>query len=496
MLPVLIVGAGPVGLFSAWLLSEQGIEFRMIDPSSEPSHTSKALAVHSRTLEMMASLGIVDHFVSQGNHLDGVCIYNQKAKRLVTAALSLGSDLPYPMTLALPQSETEGILIHLLEKKGIFVERGIRFSHCQESGDHLDVELLNAQEQVETLQVKYLLGCDGYHSQAREEMKVPYEGTDMALRFLMMDGQIQWPFDRSHIHVLYHHLGTCASFPMKNFDRIIIEVANDPTVPKDEEAMPEQIKHLMKDRWGVEIEISDVQWLSHFYVHERLAKHYRHNRVLLLGDAAHVHSPAGGQGMNTGLQDAYNLIWKLAFVIRGNTNSDLLDSYEQERRPVAKAVLASSTQLTKLAMLRSPLLCCLRDFFVKHVLKAKALQRKFVMQLSGVGIHYRNSSLVRHHVKAKYQSGDRAPTVLPGYQFTLLICERCSGKSAIQAWAEQLPLKIKVNVVPCGSALCKMYDLQNKFCLVRPDQYIAVYGDKQQELKVYFSEAVDYIELS
>ena len=235
-----------------------------------------------------------------------------------------------------------------------------------------------------------------------------------------------------------------------------------------------------------DFKLGEPKWLSHFYVHERLASPYRSNRLFILGDAAHAHSPAGGQGMNTGMQDAYNFAWKLALVIKSQADEKLLDTYEEERRPVAKDVVSTSSKMIRLVSWKSPLLVFIRNCLLKFFFQTKKMSLKLAMLMSALAYGYRDSSLSKDYISTALKAGDRTPDFVKGSHFTLLITDDCEDKSNIEKFIrEQCKDLIKVKAIKQNEERYQLYHLDKSYCLVRPDQYIASQGESLENLLGY-----------
>lgn len=340
---------------------------------------------------------------------------------------------------------------------------------------------------TETVTANWLIGCDGYHSTVRKKLNIDYQGHDLKQHFIMIDAPLKWPLPNDQVALFPHQLGPVACFPMKDSCRTIIEVSANDNFAKSTPLTRKLFIEQLKQRWPFEFELGEARWMSQFSIHERLATHYRQGRAFLAGDAAHVHSPAGGQGMNTGMQDAYNLAWKLALVIKGQADPQLLNSYEAERRPVAHDVLASSDKLTTMATLKSSPLIWLRNWFLKHIASHRTIQKKFANQITGLGVNYPQSSLSKDFNNSRsLKAGMRAPTVIKGTRYQLFISAACTELTAIKALIDShYAHLVTLTLVTQESSLAKQYQLAEGYCLIRPDQYIASFGKLCNELDSY-----------
>ena len=337
---VLIVGAGPTGLSLAITLRRWGVPVRIIDRNAQPTSVSKALALWSASLEALQGMGVVDRFVAEGQRLNALCV-GEGDRRLATLAVGEGIDSPFPFPLLLPQSRTEALLTERLAELGVTIERSVELVGLSQDASGVTATLHHADGHDETVRTKYLAGCDGARSAVRQALDITFEGYTEPQTFLLADVKIDGGnLDHRSIYLWWHNGGTVAMFPFGNEVWRIFSMRGEDSPKGDEPATLEEMQRCV-DRFGPRgLRIHDPSWLSIFRINERLVTKYRVGRCFLAGDAAHIHSPAGGQGMNTGIQDAVNLGWKLAHVLNGAGNSEvLLDSYEAERRPIARAVI-------------------------------------------------------------------------------------------------------------------------------------------------------------
>jgi len=346
---VLIVGAGPTGLTMACELLRRGIRCRLIDKEDAPSQTSKALAVHSRTLEVFEDMGIIEQLLARGLRATDVNVYDGSERLLHLSLQHL--KVPYPYVLSVPQSETERQLTTLLHSLGGEVERSQELTDVQQEGDRVIAvanHISQDTEIAEEITADWLIGCDGARSQVRKALGIEFEGSTYEEDFLLADVDLDWNRTQDKLHIWLHQDGPFAAIPLPKSQhwRLIAGIAAE----EDEvETAVDLFQQLMIERTGdTTTTISNPIWLSNFKIHRRIVNQYREGRVFLAGDAAHIHSPVGGQGMNVGIQDAYNLAWKLTLVVKNQAPTALLNTYEAERRPIAKSVLAATHALTKL----------------------------------------------------------------------------------------------------------------------------------------------------
>ena len=392
--PVLVVGAGPVGLTMAAELMRYGVPVRVIDRSPKATETSKALVVWSRTLELLDRAGCADDFVSAGLKGHGA-LFRIGHRELAHADFA---DIPSPYNFAcmIPQSETERLLAAHLTTLGGRIEREVELTAFEATPEGVRCRLSHGSGGEEEIETPWLVGCDGAHSTVRKGLGLVFEGYAMddewALADVRLVGDRAPPTDRIAIHL--HADGPFITFPMPGGRARVIATTGkaDGGQGRPEPTLAE-VQSLIDARAGGGFQAVDPVWLSRFRINERKLKEYRHGRVFLAGDAAHVHSPAGGQGMNTGMQDAINLAWKLALVIGGGAGPALLDSYSPERSAVGEMVLRNAARLTEMATLANPVAQALRNAALHVFLGLHAAQDKLAAAMSETEIGYPQSPL-------------------------------------------------------------------------------------------------------
>lgn len=386
------MGAGPTGLSLALVLRHFGIKLRIVDRAARPSAVSKALAVWSGSLEALHGLGVVDQFVAAGARLNFLSI-GHGSRELARMAVGDGIDSPYPYPLLLPQSRTEEILGARLAALGGEIERGVDMMGLVQDEDGVTAELRHDQDRTERVRARYVVGCDGARSFMRQALNIAFEGYTEPQTFLLGDVRIDGgDLDHRSIHLRWNNGGMVALFPFESDVWRVFSVRDD--IGDAPATLSELQAHV--DRHGPGgLRLRDPTWLSTFRINERLAARYRVGRCFLAGDAAHIHSPAGGQGMNTGIQDAVNLGWKLAYVLqRAGDPELLLDSYEAERRPIAREVIKGAAQKLHLSLAASPLALLMKDIAVNVFANRAAVQKKLQIELSETEIAYRHGLLV------------------------------------------------------------------------------------------------------
>jgi 2-polyprenyl-6-methoxyphenol hydroxylase-like FAD-dependent oxidoreductase len=390
---VLIVGAGPVGLTAATELARYGIAVRIVDKSPQRTDKSKAVVLWSRTLELLDRGGGSAPFREAGFNVHAVNVVADDGSTMGHVTMDT-VDSPYPFALMLPQSETERLLEDRLRGFGVEVERNVEVTRLAARADGAEAVLRHADGTEETLHADWLLGCDGAHSIVRSTLGIEFVGETMMSDWMLADIHMRgYPFSDTEASVYWHHNGVFVIFPLAPGRYRVI--ANLPMTAGQRSPDPtlEQVQAIIDERGPAGMVAFDPVWLAGFRINGRKVSNYRAGRMFLLGDAAHIHSPAGGQGMNTGMQDAFNLSWKLALVIKGICSDALLDSYSPERSKVGDEVLKDAGRITTVGTLRNPVAQGVRNFVAHFMLGLPAFQEKFAEVMTEVSIGYSDSPL-------------------------------------------------------------------------------------------------------
>ena len=405
---LLVVGAGPVGLTMACELARHGVRCRIIDKTAERSQTSKALGVFPRTLEVFETMGVVDKMLAAGLRLRGLCIHNQKDQIAAIDMSSVAS--PYPFVFSLAQSETERILIEHLQSLGVSVEREQELVGLTQTDTAVHATVRHASGREETIETPWLLGCDGAHSGTRHLLNMDFEGAPYDESFVLADAKVDAPVSKDQVHLFTSEEGIFAIIALDSERSRVI--ANIPSETRGQD-LPEmtlaEIQEIADRRGPPGTRLSDATWISRFHISHRKVKEFRKLRVFLAGDSAHIHSPAGGQGMNTGIQDAFNLAWKLALVMRERAPVQLLASYNIEREPIARGVLNLTDRITRMATIRNPILQTARNILLPIFSGIDFFEEKIADRLAELSVSYRSSPIVENHGSGSLRAGDRAP---------------------------------------------------------------------------------------
>lgn len=484
---VLIVGAGPTGLVLALWLTRLGVRVRIIDKIAEPGTTSRALAVQARTLELYSQVGIANAVVGRGRKAVGAHLWvaGKDVARLVFGDMGEGQS-PFPYALIFPQDEHERFLIARLAELGVEVERQTELLSFEDTNACVRASLKRADGTSEICEAAYIAGCDGAHSPTRETLKIEFRGGVYTHLFYVADVEGGGTAMNGEVHVGLDKTDFLALFPLKDEGRArLVGTLRDEAEHKHENLTWNDVSTSVL-QW-IRIDITRVNWFSTYRVHHRVADQFRKGRAFLLGDAAHIHSPVGGQGMNTGIGDAVNLAWKLAAVLRGNADSSLLDSYEPERIAFARRLVAttdqaftgvtSSSAFARLVRLRIvPLLLPL-------IFKFRPVRRFMFRTVSQTTVNYRGSSLSEGRAGAVH-GGDRLPWVttepngLTKDNFAPLSSlawqVHVYGDATVEIEAVCDARKLPLHVFPWSPTTKRAGLRRNAVYLVRPDGYIGL----------------------
>jgi len=404
---VLVVGAGPTGLLLASELARRGVGVRLIEKRTLPAEHSRALAVLPRTMEMMDQLGLANAFITPSHKANGICFYGPDRREAFRSSLS---DLPseFPFFLLLPQTGTEMILRDHARKAGVEIERGVSFLRMVQKGQRVLATLERTDGTTEEIDASYVVGCDGSRSAVRQAAGLEFNGGGYGQRWLLADVVLDQALDPNWLHGFTSIDGPIFFFPLPNNIWRIVLLRKRGDSAGTEVSMNEIVETLEKNHLG-HLRARDPSWLAGFGIQHRRTEHIRMGRVFLCGDAAHVHSPAGGQGMNMGLGDAFNLGWKLTHVIHGNSREEILDSYEEERMPVIDGVMRMTDQITKLITATDGPRVWIRQWILP-ILAKMGFAAKMAMRLSQLSLGYPHSSIVLPgRVTAGAKPGERVP---------------------------------------------------------------------------------------
>ncbi|CAM3272012.1 FAD-binding domain-containing protein [Deinococcus saxicola] len=476
---VLIAGAGPTGLLLGLWLTRLGVRVRIVDSKPGPTTESRAIAVQARTLEFYDQLGLGREALERGRHATGLRLWTRGRARAGVDLRGAGAELTsHPDIFILTQDQNEALLLAHLTALGGAVEWQTELVNLKQDAGGVTATLKTAQGASETVRAEYLAGCDGAGSAVRHRLGVPLSGGTYLQRFYVADVTARGPLSQDRVNVSLDDDQFLAFFPMPGTDhwRAVGQV---PAGAGETVTFGTVRPQIDSQRIA---QISAVHWFSTYRVHHRVAEQFRVGRTFLLGDAAHVHSPVGGQGMNTGLGDAANLAWKLAQALRGAA-PELLATYGPERRPFAVSLVNTTDRIFSGVVSALPLARSVRTRVIPAVLgvlaRPAAVRRLAFLRLSQLLIHYPDSPLSVGSA-GRVRGGDRLPWVPT---------ERGSNFDALQSLDWQVHLygtptpellawcaarEVPLHVFAFSAAAERVKLLQDAFYLIRPDGYVGL----------------------
>ena len=413
---VIIVGAGPTGLALACQLIRHNIDFVIIDRKETTTPHSKAIGVQARSLEIYEQIGLADKLVALGARADGVRLVEGGEVRGHVELSDLGEGMsPYPFLLLVEQGLHEKMLYDFIKASG----KDVRWQTALESFSQTEAGVTAIVKTADgagaTVEAKFLVGCDGAKSSVRNALGLTFEGSTFERLFYVADVDIDWEFPHDALMVFLMKTNLLAFFPMVGANRWRIVGTFPEEFAKDEgDILYEEIEQqIRKDTELPNLDITKVNWFSVYKVHSRRVNKFSNGRCFLAGDSAHIHTPAGAQGMNTGIQDGYNLAWKLAFVLRGRASLSLLETYDEERVANAKRLLQTTDRIFDFGASEEPLIAFFRTRIFPYIagfaLHFDAVKRFIFPLVSQIGINYRKSSLSFERGVFKVRAGDRLP---------------------------------------------------------------------------------------
>lgn len=513
---VIIVGAGPTGLSLACQLVRYGIDFVIIDQKTSVTTHSKAIGVQARTMEIYEQLGVVQQALDRGQVAGKIHIVSGGKVRGGVDLAAMGKGLsPYPYLFILDQSKNEQLLYEYLQnhQKEVLWQTELEYFTQDELGVTAQVKTANGMS--ESITAKYLVGCDGAKSPVRQALGLTFEGSTFERLFYVADAQVDWAFSHDAGYGCFSRSSVALFFPMVGEKRYRIIGTFPEGLEKDEgEILYEEIEQRIKEDTKLSLGISNVNWFSVYKVHTRAVNKFAVGRCFVAGDAAHIHSPAGGQGMNTGIQDVYNLAWKMAFVIRGYTGARLLETYNEERLPNAQRLLATTDRAFNvlvgsnwfLSFMRMRILPLVAKYAIGHDFVGKTI----FSLMSQIRINYHNATLSKQNDDAgfKIKAGDRMPYFLvdgrsiydklrtPKFHL-LVFAKNKSDDLDLQTEIEtEYGDLIDFNVIPLNPHIAEIFGANRSFqLLLRPDNYIGFISTEASlvDLQTYIREVVQHL---
>ena len=489
---VLIVGAGPTGLALACQLIRYRIDFIIIDKNETTTPHSKAIGVQARTLEIYEQIGLADKLIDLGR-------IAAKARMIVGGKVrgeaefgELGKGMsPYPFILMVEQGRHETLLYDFIKSNGKDVRWRTGLENFTQTGDGVTAMLKLPDGSSETIEAKYLVGCDGSKSLVRHSLGLTFEGSTFERMFYVADVQINWDSSQDAGNAFLMKDTLLAFFPMKGENQWRIVGTFPQEFAKDEgDVLYEEIEERIKQDTELDLDITAVNWFSTYKVHTRHVNKFSVGRCFLAGDSAHIHSPAGAQGMNTGIQDGYNLAWKLAMVVKGKASLEILNTYNEERLPNARILTKTTDRFFDLAASPGWFLSFARMYIFPYVanfaFKLRSVNKFLFPRVSQIGISYRESSLSTNDGNFDVNAGDRMPYFeiegasiydrLREPKFHLLLFS--DGRTPFKSQFDDLGELADVHSFALYPNIASIFGNDESFLvLLRPDNYIGLISE-------------------
>jgi 2-polyprenyl-6-methoxyphenol hydroxylase-like FAD-dependent oxidoreductase len=508
---VVIIGAGPTGLALACQLIRYGVDFVIIDTKETTTPFSKAIGVQARTLEIYEQIDLAQKLVEQGNITERVRLVEGGENRAQVELVSLGEGRsPYPFLLIVEQGKHEQLLHEFIKTHGREVMWQTTLANFSQTDVEVTGTIVNASGEQQTIRAQYLVACDGAKSAVRVDLGMTFEGGTFERLFYVADVQIDWEFPHDMLTACLARDRSTAFFPMPGKDRYrIVGVFPENSDKQAGEIPYEEIEQQILEDSRLELDIYKVNWFSTYKVHSRRVNKFSEGRCFLAGDSAHIHTPVGAQGMNTGIQDGYNLAWKLALVLRGDADVKILDTYHEERSEVAKRLLETTDRMFDLLMSPARLLAFVRTHIFPHianfVVSLDAVNQFIFPLISQIGITYRNRSLSVDGSDFEIEAGDRMPYFLingksvyewlhqPSFHLLTFTDDQSAAEDSRGEVEREYGGLVDYHVLPLQPRAAEVFGTDKSFSvLLRPDNYIAFVSaeDCLSGLRAYFKDVI------
>ncbi len=522
---VLIIGAGPTGLTMATLLAHSGVKVRILDKKVGLSKETRAIAVHAKTLELWDKLDLTQKALENGERLESARLWThgKGVGRLTFLKNGMDKLAPYPYGLIYGQDQTERLLLQNFTEAGGQVEWNTELLSMEQSQDSVRVRVRTSDGDEDTIEAQWIVGADGLHSPVRHALALDFVGENYVQNLFIADLDVKWEKGQRMFGMDLIRQGFFLFVPMHGEQKVRLFGTLSPELADRDTITLDDVRGMLDTQSGLHVNILQAHWISVYRTHLRMAEHFRVGRAFLMGDAAHIHSPAGGQGMNTGISDAFNLAWKLALVVKGQAHETLLDSYEAERTPFARAILRGSDLGFQIIATTNPFLQLIKMYVFPPLFALVSpwslFQRNFFWLLSQLWTSYLNSPVVANVASGKKgpQAGDRAPygifetgpdagksifTLLKGQEHHLFLfagsklpnplIDFQGLEERIQSLLDAYAVPIHMHIVSSGNrSLHKHYQAEEpSLFLVRPDGHIAYRGGAEDmgSLKAYLDK--------
>jgi 2-polyprenyl-6-methoxyphenol hydroxylase-like FAD-dependent oxidoreductase len=494
---VAIIGAGPTGLALACQFVRYGIDCLIIERNESITPYSKAIGVQARTLEIYEQIGLAQRAVDEGTIAGKGRLLVGGEVRGELDVSRLGEGLsPYPFVLMLEQSKNEKLLYEYLKSHQKEVNWRTELTSFTQNASGVTAHTTTRDGVTQTIQARYLVGCDGPKSLIRHTLGLSFEGSTFERMFYVADAQVDWTFSHDAVHVCLSKDSFVVFFPLKGEQRYrIVGVFPEEFDKEEGDILYEEIEARIRDEAKLQLDIHDVEWFSTYKVHTRHVNKFSAGNCFLAGDSAHIHSPAGAQGMNTGIQDAYNLAWKMALVLNGKADGQLLETYNEERLANAKHLLTTTDRIFELVAGSEWLVSFVRMHIfpplAKYIVNVEMVNKKLFPLLSQTGINYRESSLSKHDGDDdfKVKAGDRMPYLLingtsvydrlhaPKFHYLAFSDTPNDLQTMKSELGREFADLVDFNAISLSPEIAAEFGYENAFhLLLRPDNHIGLIG--------------------
>ncbi|CAN5418085.1 FAD-dependent monooxygenase [soil metagenome] len=486
---VLIIGAGPTGLALACQLIRFGVDFVIIDKKETTTPFSRAIGVQARTLEIYEQIGLAKKLISLGKPAGKVRMIEGGVIRGEAFLMEIGTGMsPYPFMLIVEQGKHEKLLYDHIREQSRDVRWQTELLTFSQNDDGVTAQVRNADGDAETINAKYLVACDGAQSKVRHDLGLTFEGDTVGRLFYVADVQIDWEFSHDALQICLAKHTITAFFPMVGENRYRI-VGTFPAGHEADEGdlLYAEIERQIELDTEMKLKISHVNWFSVYKVHSRAVNKFSEGRCFVAGDAAHIHTPAGAQGMNTGIQDGYNLAWKLAMVCKGRADVKLLDTYNEERLPNARHLLKTTDRLFEFGASDEWFISYFRTHIFPHILgfalSLDVVKKAIFPLVSQIGISYRDSSLSADRAGFTVRAGDRMPYINGDFNLYDRLREPKfhvlafggDGAGGVSSGRKDI---LDAHTLPLTEEIQEHFGADRPFVvLLRPDNYIGLITD-------------------
>jgi 2-polyprenyl-6-methoxyphenol hydroxylase-like FAD-dependent oxidoreductase len=503
---VIIIGAGPTGLALACHFIRLGVDFVVVDKNETTTPHSKAIGVQARTLEIYEQLGFANKLVDQGWKAERVRLIVEGKIRGEIDIADIGKGMSaYPFVLMLEQGKHEAILHDFIKSSGRSVRWSTEMESFKQDENGVTAVVKTTDGSTDIIEGKFLVGCDGAKSPVRHGLGLEFSGSTFERMFYVADVEIDWDVEHNALTAVLMKHNLLAFFPMTGDKQWRIVGTFPEEFSKDEgDILYEEIEEQIKRDTELKLDITKVNWFSTYKVHSRHVEKFSKGRCFLAGDSAHIHTPAGAQGMNTGIQDGYNLAWKLAFVLRGACDDKLLASYNEERLANAKILLNTTDRFFNLAASPEPVLSYIRTHvfpYIAGVAFSLDAVKKFIFpRVSQIAINYRDSSLSDHENEGGFdvKAGDRMPyfavdgksvyDLLHDPKFHLVRFRDGLSKIGNDGLTPEIAQVVDRHDIPLYPHVAEIFGTDEEFSvLLRPDNYISLisHGSSLEPVEKY-----------